>query len=169
MSPFLRLATPRATYPVTFHVSAVTPVTVAGNTIRRLVVVLVVVVVRRSRKPAGTIHLRAFVQPWNVVSHYGEPGNREGGSDRGRKEENPFSLFFRILAANFSEATGVATPRSREVLSSHAPPQDLGCAHGEEAAAGCSLPPPPRLPPRGSVFRWRVVLFPRRRLDPLPP
>jgi len=54
--PFLRLAAPRATYSVTFHVSAVTPVTAAGNTIR----LVTAVVVERSREPAGTIH--AFVQ-----------------------------------------------------------------------------------------------------------
>lgn len=42
--PFLRLTTPRATSPVTFHESAVTPVTAAGNTIRRLVTAVVVVV-----------------------------------------------------------------------------------------------------------------------------
>lgn len=41
--PFLRLATPRATSPVTFHVSAVTPVTAAGNTIRLVIAVVVVV------------------------------------------------------------------------------------------------------------------------------
>lgn len=42
-SPFLRLAAPRATSPVTFHESAVTPVTAAGNRIRLVTAVVVVV------------------------------------------------------------------------------------------------------------------------------
>lgn len=61
--PFLRLATPRATSPVTFHVSVATPVAAAGNTIRLVTVAVVVVVVVAEwfREPAGIIY--AFVQP----------------------------------------------------------------------------------------------------------
>lgn len=42
--PFLRLTTPRATSPVTFHESAVTPVTAAGNRLHLVTAAAVVVV-----------------------------------------------------------------------------------------------------------------------------
>lgn len=114
MSPFLQLVTPRATSPVTFHVSAATPVTAAGNTIRLVTaVVVVVVVVEWSRKPAGIIH--AFVQPDHAChAETGTAGRRvetrrESGLVGGRRNSFFFQLSEIIRVPLERKRTGVAS------------------------------------------------------------
>lgn len=79
-SPFLRLAAPRATSPVTFHESAATPVTAAGNRIRLVTAVVVVV-----EQPAGIIH--AFVRTEYITQAEDASGQTRGGGGRRRRKE----------------------------------------------------------------------------------
>lgn len=117
--PFLRLATPLATYPVTFHVSAVTPVTAAGNAIR---LVTAVVVVEWSCKPAGTIH--AFVHSRSALSRIGR-----GRVSRDDLIEERNAWIFQILSGKSSDPLGLTKRPARGPVKPRAS-SGPRCAHG---------------------------------------